>query len=516
MPKYDIGAADRYRRVRSEPDFHEQLYESLRAPPWWLASAATHAVAFLLLSALMGGGVAGPALAEAIDIGVSPPTIDQEPEVLPPIEPRRPLDEPNEIKDIPPVVMDPIAEPDVSEDPDPSENPVDERHRKDGPFLGDGNNPYIGAGGDAGGGRKPFGGRTNPTLRKTAGTALPATDAGLDWLLRHQSVQGNWDCDAFEGMCRKNRCGGGGGPLYDPGVTGLSLLAFLGTGETHKSPKHGRTVRNGLKYLKGVQDAEGCFGPRTSSHFVYNHAIAALAMTEAYGMTLSPLFKSSAESGMAFVRQCQNPYLAWRYGVRPQDNDTSVTGWMVMALKSAVQAGIEIDPDSLDGARAWLDKVTEPEYGRAGYTARGNGPARPQELMDRFPSDRSESMTAVAVLSRIFCGAKPADEMVRKGADLCLRSPPVWDEAAGTVDYYYWYYGTLAMFQVGGVHWQRWNEAMKGAILAHQRMDPTDDRYGSWDPVDPWGADGGRVYATAINTLSLEVYYRYDRVFGVR
>ena len=38
---------------------------------------------------------------------------------------------------------------------------------------------------------------------------------------------------------------------------------------------------------------------------------------------------------------------------------------------------------------------------------------------------------------------------------------------------------------------------------------------GSWDPVDRWGFEGGRVYATAINALTLEVYYRYDNVFGV-
>jgi hypothetical protein len=189
---------------------------------------------------------------------------------------------------------------------------------------------------------------------------------------------------------------------------------------------------------------------------------------------------------------------------------------MVMVLKSGAMAGLQVDPAALDGARAWLDRVTEPEYGRAGYTARGNGPARPQGLMDRFPADRSESLTAVAVLSRIFCGAKPDDEMVRKGADLCAKAPPAWDEAAGTIDYYYWYYGTLAMFQVGGDHWKRWNGAMKEAIVAHQRLDRQDCRYGSWDPVDPWSPDGGRVYATALNALCLEVYYRHVRVFGTR
>jgi hypothetical protein len=33
---------------------------------------------------------------------------------------------------------------------------------------------------------------------------------------------------------------------------------------------------------------------------------------------------------------------------------------------------------------------------------------------------------------------------------------------------------------------------------------------GSWDPaVEVWARDGGRVYATAINVLTLETSYRY-------
>ena len=39
---------------------------------------------------------------------------------------------------------------------------------------------------------------------------------------------------------------------------------------------------------------------------------------------------------------------------------------------------------------------------------------------------------------------------------------------------------------------------------------------GSWEPIDRWGGEGGRVYATAINALTLEVYYRYANVFGTR
>ena len=134
--------------------------------------------------------------------------------------------------------------------------------------------------------------------------------------------------------------------------------------------------------------------------------------------------------------------------------------------------------------------------------------------MDRFPAEKSESLTAAALLTRIFTGAGKDDEYVKKGADLCLRSLPVYDEAAGTIDYYYWYYGTLAMFQVGGEHWKKWDVAIKKALVGTQHRDASDDRFGSWDPVDPWAADGGRVYSTACNTMCMEVTWRYGRVFG--
>ena len=82
---------------------------------------------------------------------------------------------------------------------------------------------------------------------------------------------------------------------------------------------------------------------------------------------------------------------------------------------------------------------------------------------------------------------------------------------------YYWYYATLALFQVGGPAWKAWDGAMKPAIVNTQRRDGDYCGYkGSWDPIDPWGGDGGRVYSTAVNAMCLEVYYRYGRVFGTK
>ena len=78
----------------------------------------------------------------------------------------------------------------------------------------------------------------------------------------------------------------------------------------------------------------------------------------------------------------------------------------------------------------------------------------------------------------------------------------------------YWYYGSYAMYQMGGRHWKAWNSAMKRTLLPSQRAQG--HLAGSWDPVGPWGSHGGRVYSTALMVLCLEVYYRYGRVLGAR
>jgi hypothetical protein len=77
------------------------------------------------------------------------------------------------------------------------------------------------------------------------------------------------------------------------------------------------------------------------------------------------------------------------------------------------------------------------------------------------------------------------------------------------LNFYYWYYGTYAMFQIGESKWRTWNEAMKKALLPTQRRGGCED--GSWDGLGEWCVAGGRVYATALNALTLEIYYRYER-----
>ncbi|MHC4940828.1 MAG: prenyltransferase/squalene oxidase repeat-containing protein [Planctomycetota bacterium] len=494
-----------------EDNFQDSVRGIVRNTPWWGISGLVHLLALLVLWQI-------PVDVQAAQQGARMEAIVPEPpEDVDPTEEEKP-DEPEITEPVP----DPVDIPEVPtvEDTDnPDNEPEGVEGDSSGPLEGPFDNAAPGLGGYAGGGKGKGG---NTRLRGHKHGRGPTQDIvmlGLQWLADHQDEDGKWDCDDFmKHDPADDRCDGPGNALYDTGVSGLALLAFLGAGYTDRGSskdKFVRTVRRGLRHLIRVQDEDGCFGSRSAKAFLYNHGIATLAMAEAFWLTRNPLYKRPAQRGLDFIARARNSYGAWRYEPRGGENDLSVTGWMVMALKSGKYAGLLIDPDAFEGARRFVDKMTDPEFGQAGYDSPGGGPARPEGMQEHFPAEKSASMTAVAILTRIFLGEKPTSEMIRKGTQICMERLPTWNKDDGSIDMYYWYYGTLAIFQVGGKPWRAWNKAMVPAIVKSQHPRKSGARTGSWDPIGPWGHDGGRVYSTALMVMCLEVYYRYDRVFGL-
>jgi hypothetical protein len=359
--------------------------------------------------------------------------------------------------------------------------------------------------------------------RKTNAPCQTSVDRGLDWLARHQVPEGFWDCDGFDLECTTGRCTGRGMPLCDVGVTGLALLAFLGAGNTPTFGTHKATVRKGIRYLCDQQDPEtGCLSPQGTDTSMYNHAIACLALTEAYGLSRWPPLKKHARAALRYIHDSKNPGKAWRYNNGNKDpheqNDVSVTGWMIMCLTSAKDFGLPFYEDDLVEALLYIDAMTDTATGRTGYKERGSLSSREagDELL--WPVERTESMTGVALFCRYLCAGalnnlSSQEEIIQKGAKLLLAKRPQWNVDQGTIDYYYWYYGSYALYQRGGSDWKSWMIAMVKAVEDHQCTQGCEK--GSWDPqLDPWGDSGGRVYATALCVLCLEVFYRYDSVVG--
>src|SRR5207245_22501 len=135
--------------------------------------------------------------------------------------------------------------------------------------------------------------------------------------------------------------------------------------------KFGEVVKKGVQWLIAHQDPEGCLGERSVKH-MYNHAIAAMALSEAFGMTASAPLKDPAQKAIDFLVAAQNPGKGWRYTSKCGDSDTSVTAWAILALKSAELSELHFPKTAYDGAIAWLDSVTDPaNYYPVGYLAKG-------------------------------------------------------------------------------------------------------------------------------------------------
>ena len=498
-----------------ETTFNDILYDWMGRAPWLAISAVAHVMVFLLLAVIPWGIFGGSGDAEINANLEKPPEDlfeDPEEEEEEEIEEEEPIEEPV-LKD---AEISDHNETDEDQDFESSEGDPD--FLSDSPFDDKAFNDIIGIGGGAGGkfGNR-FGGRRNLRTAGGSGTEQALKD-GLEWLANHQDEDGKWDCDEFMKHDPVNdACEGPGQPEHDVGVTGLALLAFLGDGHTTRQGLYKEKVTRGIKWMREQQDFEsGLIGDKIGHSYMYNHGIATLALCEAYYFSKSPLIRGTAQKAVNFITTARNPYGVWRYEQPPVgDNDSSVTGWMIFALKSAEEAGLNIDTAAFTDSISWFDEVTDRATGRVGYDSVGSASSRVPGVNDNFPVDKTECMTSVGLLCRFFLGQDPAEEdMMVKHADLIMKSLPEWDPDGLTNDVYYWYYGSYAMYQMGGKHWKAWNKSMKKAVLDSQRKDGASK--GSWDNIGPWGFSGGRVYSTASCVLCLEVYFRYSKVLGAR
>ena len=322
-----------------------------------------------------------------------------------------------------------------------------------------------------------------------------AVRAALDWLAKVQSRDGRWD-PRMHGAGWEPRIDGqdrkGAGARADTAITGLALLAFLGAGHTHLEGDYRDNVKRAMEYLLRSQNSrDGNLGGRASTFaFMYCHAMASFALCEAYAVTGDQRLEAPVRRAVAYTLRAQDPQSGgWRY--QPGDaGDTSQLGWQVMVIESAELAGIQIPAKTKAGIRRFLASVSAGEHG-------GLARYQPNKAISR-------AMTAEALFCHQLIGGAARATATKEAADYLLRLPP----GGQRPNLYYWYYATLAMNEVGGDAWTRWNTSLKRALLPRQRRGGP--LAGSWDATTRWGAHGGRVYSTALAALSLEVYYRYS------
>ena len=330
-------------------------------------------------------------------------------------------------------------------------------------------------------------------VRRGGGTTQSekAVEESLNWLARHQHPEGYWSFDHRHANCGAECDQAGNLVTGVKGATGLALLPFLGAGHTSLDGAHRRVVDRGIRALVAMMEPTKYGGSFVDGGDMYSQGIASMALCEAYAMTGDESLRLPAQAALNFICYAQDPDGGgWRYKPR-QRGDTSVMGWQIGALKSGYLAELAVPPVVPAKANYFLDSV-QLDGGEAYFYERERPEFRP-------------ATTAIGLLCRMYLGVDRENEVLGRGVERLAKLGP------SKTDAYFNYYATQVIFQFtsgNGEVWKKWNTAMRDMLVEMQSAEG--EAAGSWAPGagDHGRAKGGRLYATALHCMTLEVYYR--------
>lgn len=318
-----------------------------------------------------------------------------------------------------------------------------------------------------------------------------AVEAGLRWIVEHQNrYDGGW---SFQQQCKQ--CRHDGSSQSDNAATGLSLMALLGAGYTHRKGPYQESVQNGLDALLRYQDRRKSeFGGPfvdVSGAGMYTHAICTIAIADAYAMTQDPKLKEPLLLAHQYILNAQHNEGGWRY--RPNSRgDMLVTGWQVMALKSLERCGIKTSDEVYDSTIEFVESLQQ-----------SNGSA----YRYYFTEPRSGDVaTAVGLLNQMYLQWPKDHPSLDHGANNLI------DRRVSKDDIYFNFYTTLLLHHLQHEGWEYWNEAVRERLIGTQAK--RGHETGSWHFRHKHGDVGGRLYTTTMAVMTLEVYYRYSPLFG--
>lgn len=323
-----------------------------------------------------------------------------------------------------------------------------------------------------------------------------AIKRGLAYLAAQQQPEGWWEPK-----------------LHRYGVSGLALMGF---------------AAEGLPELKGATDTCAAFFKKSyvapgsfkhappleaklggsligkgTSHFIYDHAIAVLAMAEYVHHHKDDAARKMVAEGVRLLLRSQNttakPKLlrgpigpdkavfgGWKYFPDDVRGDLSASGWCLIALAAAKAAGFEVPADVQKHFMVFCRKCFNEKEGGYGYEPTGRANVTP-------------TLNSVGVLTTLLCVGSKCD-LVLRGIGRIRRNFPLWEREGerGSYPFYYWYYASRAMFVAGGDHWKQWRGVICPMLLKHQSPD------GSWDAAES-EEKVGRNYSTAVAILILQL-----------
>jgi hypothetical protein len=303
-----------------------------------------------------------------------------------------------------------------------------------------------------------------------------------------------------------------------PGVTSLCVMAFLSQGHRPGAGQFGKRLERATDFVLQCQKQNGLIGATAEdtpelfrqgrsglgTNTAYNHAISSLLLSELYGMGQPPeakrmemAIKKALAASLTMQRWPKDKEAdkgGWRYldDRDESDSDLSVTGWELMFLRSARNAGFDVPKEAIDDAVAYVRRCYSKEYGTFQYWIdRGDG--------------RSRGMAGAGILALAHAGYHDSIEAQNTGAWILKQkfepyNTTVKFNSDRVLDHYH--FGVFSccqgMYQLGGQYWKEFFPRIVPILLANQQPD------GSW-PADSqkWDAPYGSAYTTSLIVITL-------------
>ncbi|MFZ4396401.1 MAG: prenyltransferase/squalene oxidase repeat-containing protein [Kiritimatiellia bacterium] len=309
--------------------------------------------------------------------------------------------------------------------------------------------------------------------------------AALNWLQREQQADGSWK---------------GSQEIVTPTLTALALLAYLGHGETPRSAGYGTNISQAIHWLCENQDESGLFQGRDNRN--YTHPIAALALTEAYGLTLDPRDQAVARKAIARIIKGQRPDGGFGFNLdKAARNDTVFMSWCAQALAAARMVKLDVPglERALDKTSYALRQKAGPngDFGESGPGWAGNVAAGIVGLQLSGASQVTETLKALNLLAALTFAQITEDSL----------------PAPGTSHFQAAWYMTQSRFQAGEETFRSWNKSLAFELTGSQNRQR--NLLTKWVDLGHWQPTGTNVTKEAIiqdtcyGALMLEVYYRY-------
>tara|TARA_B100000700_G_scaffold167709_1_gene185239 strand:- start:2331 stop:5780 length:3450 start_codon:yes stop_codon:yes gene_type:complete len=320
-------------------------------------------------------------------------------------------------------------------------------------------------------------------IREYGGTqeSEAAVAMGLKWIANQQATDGSWE---FDGTLEGRRA-----------ATAMALIAFLGSGNTHKKGNFKTQFGAGLSFL--IQSLGGDGSLRDSKLGMFSHGLATTVLSECAVMTQDPILSEPLTAAINFINSAHRADEGGWGKDEGDPVDDRITIWQISALKYSGTSFRPQDRRTLANCKKRL--LAFP----------------PEELInDLNGDDDSKRLIAVIRLHGLMLLSDREHKEYLKCIDAILELGP------SDNDIYYNYYAGQLVFQhkaflsnenaTESLLWDSWNKSVLKKLISAQKTGTGTDS-GSFSFNYPNSLGGGRLMDTSFALMILQIYYRYSQ-----